>query len=201
MSKTDIILTVLAGEGMAWLLYDMIKDSGPEGIEIKTLGWFLFIIFPFLALFAFWVSDLIGKKFLFIFQVAKFVLIGVLATLLDLVIFRSLGWIFIPIISLPKTVFKGISFIIATLAKYWGNKLWAFEKSEMAGAKKEFTQFFIITLIGLVMNVAAFSLFVNTIGPQFGIPSRTWETIGVIFAALAVAVWNFSGYKFIVFKK
>lgn len=204
MKKADIFFAVLSGAGVAWLVYGMIKESGIGeiyGIEVEVLGWLLFILLPILALLALWISYLIGKRFLFVLQVAKFLLIGILATLLDLGIFKSLGLISGLSTDWSRITFKGISFIGATFAKYWGNKFWAFEKSEMAGAEKELTQFYIITLIGLGVNVGIFSLIVNTIGPQFGIPLNIWETLGVIFAALVVATWNFLGYKFIVFKK
>jgi putative flippase GtrA len=99
------------------------------------------------------------------------------------------------------SVFKGISFIIATFGKYFIDKFWAFEKKETAGMKKEFINFFLVTLIGLVINITAASVFVDVIGPKFGISAETWANFGGIAGALVVFVWNFLGYKFIVFKK
>lgn len=204
MKKEDIILSILSGGGVAWLVNGMIKTSGIKsvlGVNVTVFEWFLYIFLPILTVFILWVSYQVGKKFLFVVQIAKFVLIGVLATLFDLIVFRSLGWVSGLSTKGSRTTFKGISFLGATLAKYWGNKFWAFEQAEMKGAEKEFTQFFIVTLMGLGINVGAFYLFVNIIGPLFGIPFEVWETLGVILAALAVSVWNFVGYKFIVFKK
>ena len=204
MKKVDIILSLLAGGGVAGLVYGLIIGSGVEevlGINVNFLGWFLFIFLPILALVALWISYLIGKKFLFIFQVAKFLLIGVLATLLDLGVLNLLMWIFDVATGQTFIVFKGISFLGATLSKYWGNKLWAFEQSEMKGVEKEFTQFFVVTLIGLGINLGITSLIVNEIGPQLGIALKVWANIGAIAAALVGAAWNFLGYKFIVFKK
>ena len=66
---------------------------------------------------------------------------------------------------------------------------------------KEFGQFFIVTLIGLGLNVGVASFVVNVIGPQFGLNETLWANIGGITAAFGVTVWNFIGYKFIVFKK
>jgi len=175
---------------------------------------------PILAFIGLWISYLIGKKFLFVFQAAKFLLIGVLATLADLSAFKFLGVIFLGT-AFTNLVFKGASFLTATFAKYWGNKFWAFEKMEKEGMGdevslprslpsssssvktsmvKEITQFFVVTTIGLGINVGIFSLIVNKIGPQFGTPLATWNTIGVLIAAIVVSVWNFLGYKFFVFK-
>jgi len=198
MRKIDIVISFLAGLGVAWLAFGIIRDYG---LEIKYLSWFLAIFLPFLALFGLWVCYLVGKKFLFVFQAGKFLLIGVLATLVDLGVFKFLALISGLTTSWALNTFKGISFIVATFAKYWGNKFWAFEKMERREMGKEISQFYLVTIIGLGINVGAFSLIVNTIGPQFGTPFETWKTIGVIGAAFAAALWNFLSYKFIVFKK
>jgi putative flippase GtrA len=204
MKKQDIILALVAGGGVGWLIFRTIRDSGlvsVYGVSADLLGWFGFLLFPVLSLFCLWLSYIVGKRFLFVFQAAKFVLVGILATLLDLIIFKSLGWISGLSSDWSRSVFKGVSFFGATFGKYWGNKLLAFEHSEMGSVQKEMTQFFVVTLIGMGINVGIFSLIVNTLGPQFGINMQVWETFGVILAALAGAGWNFLGYKVIVFKK
>ncbi len=197
MKKIDIVFAILSGWGVAWLASSLLKDYG---IYIKFLSLILAIGLPILAFIGLWISYLIGKKFLFVFQAAKFLLIGVLATLVDLSAFKFLGIVFLGT-AFTNLVFKGASFLIATFAKYWGNKFWAFEKMEKEGMGKEITQFYVVTAIGLGVDVGIFSLVVNKIGPQFGTPLATWNTIGVLIAAVVVSVWNFLGYKFIVFKK
>jgi len=198
MKKADVIIALSAGLGVAWLISGIIRDSG---LKIKFLGWILAIFLPLMSLFGLWICELIGKKFLFVFQVGKFLLIGVLATLVDLGIFNFLGSISGLAGGFALNIFKGISFLVATFAKYWGNKFWAFEKMEKSGMGKEITRFYLVTLIGMGIDVGIFSLIVNTIGPQFGIPAQTWKTLGVIAPALVVSIWNFIGYKFLVFKK
>ncbi len=199
MRKIDIIFAFLAGEGVAWLIFGLLK--GFTGMKFQWLYWVLPVLLPILALVGLWVSYLVGKKFLFVFQAAKFFLIGVLATLLNLGVLNFLMWIFAIVFGWGYNIFIGIAFIISTFGKYWGNKFWAFEKSEMVGAKKEFTQFFAVTLVGLGINVGVASFVVNTTGPQFNISPVIWANVGAIMAALVASVWNFIGYKFIVFKK
>jgi len=198
MKKIDIILALITGEVTAWFFYGILKNIG---IEIKLLYWLLPILFPILAIIGLWICYLLGKKFLWIFQAAKFFLIGVLATLVDLGVLNLLMWISGLALGLAFNVFKGISFLVATFAKYWGNKFWAFEKREREGMGKEITQFYLVTLIGLGINVGVASLIVNTIGPQFAMSPKIWANIGAIIAAFAAALWNFLGYKFLVFKK
>ena len=81
------------------------------------------------------------------------------------------------------------------------NKYWTFEKHEKSGIKKEVIYFLIITFVGLVIDVIIFWYIVSQLGPQFGMNVKIWTELAVIMAAFASAVWNFLGYKFIVFKK
>ena len=197
MKKIDIILALITGEVTAWFFYILLKDV----VRINNLGLILPISFPILTVVCLWVSWLLGKRFLWIFQIAKYLLIGVLATIADLAVLNLLMWASGAATGILFSVFKGVSFIMATTAKYFGDKFWAFEKMEKSGMRKEFGQFFIVTLIGLGLNVGVASFVVNVIGPQFGLNETLWANIGGIAAAFGVSVWNFLGYKFIVFKK
>lgn len=190
MRKIDFVFAVLGGWGVAWVAAEFLKGYG----LVLALG------LPIFAIFALWVSFLIGRKLLFVFQVAKFLLIGILATLVDLGIFKLLDSL-LPGLRFGGLIFKGVSFLVATFAKYWGNKFWAFEKNEKTGMGKEITQFYAVTALGLAVDVGIFSVIVNVVGPQFGLPLDTWKTVGVLAAAIVVSVWNFIGYKFIVFRK
>lgn len=117
-------------------------------------------------------------------QAIKHLIVGAFATLIDLAVFLVLAWIN-PLIS------KSISFLIATSIKYWGNKHWAFQKPEKDGMLKEALQFFLVTVVGLAIDVASFYYF----------SLYFWQPVSVILAAAVAAFWNFTAYKFLVFKK
>ena len=199
MKKIDIILALITGEITAWFFYYLLKDIAV--LKIENLGLILAVSFPVLALIGTWIAWLIGKRFLWIFQLAKYLLIGVLATIADLGVLNFLMWTSGITAGILFSVFKGISFLVATSAKYFGDKFWAFEKIEKEGMKKEFGRFFLVTLIGLGFNVGVASLIVNVVGPQFGLSNKLWANVGGIAAVFAVTAWNFISYKFIVFKK
>ena len=199
MEKTDIVLALITGEITAWFFNYLLKDL--VLLRIENLGLIMAVSFPILAVLGVWLSFLIGKKFLWVYQLAKYLLIGVLATIVDLGVLNLLMAGFNKDVGLAYSIFKGVSFIVATSAKYFGDKFWAFEKTEKAGMAKEFSQFFGVTLIGLGLNVIVASLIVNTLGPQFGMTDKLWANMGGIAAAFAVTAWNFIGYKFIVFKR
>ena len=148
MKKEDIFLALLAGEGVAGLIYGFIKNSQAEtilGIDASVVGWILIFILPLVSLLGLYICYLIREKFLIIFQMAKFFLIGVLTTLFDLGIMNILIWIFGMFAGWSYNLFKAISFLCATIAKYWGNKFLAFEKKEVDGMKREFIQFLSIS--------------------------------------------------------
>lgn len=198
MKKIDIILALITGEGVAWLFVWFLKESA---IEITLLNWGLPILFPVLALIALWLANLIGKKFLFVFQLAKFLLAGALFAVFDLIILNSLMAYFGITEGIQYSVFVVVSFVIVTTVKYIANKFWTFEKAERERVKTEFTGFFIITLISGGIQVTIASFLVNFIGAQFGISPLIWANIGKILGIVVASAWNFLGYKFIVFKK
>lgn len=203
MKKIDIIFAAAIGEITALYFINLL---GEKGLADKLGGaapllWTLAVIFPILSAVCLWIADLIGKKYLFVFQLAKFLLIGVLATIFDLGTL-SMFLAFSGINSgLYYDLFKGTSFVVATVAKYFPDKFWAFKKTETTGVGKELSQFFIVTMIGFVINIFVAHTIVNVIGPKFGLSPQLWANLGGIGAVLITFAWNFVGYKFIVFKK
>ena len=202
MKIVDVIFALICGRIIAWLAHDFLIGYG---IEIGYYKWLLYLILPIFSLFCLWLAYSVGKKLLFVFQAAKYFLIGIFVTVVDLKLFELLLWIFslfaIPVVFITPIISKGISFLISTYIKYWGNKHWTFEKSGKEGIGQEFFQFVIVTVVGLGLDVGSFFYFVKIMGPQLGASEDVWIKLSVILAALVAAVWNFLGYKFMVFKK
>lgn len=140
------------------------------------------------------------SRFVAIFrQLGRFAVVGVLNTVLDFAVLNVL-------INLSQVsegslanAFKGISFIVAVVNSYYWNKYWTFEFKQRV--KSEFLQFFVISAIGFGLNVGAFHLVVNVVGPLGDIATKAWANFGALAGTLAGLAWNFIGYKFIVFKK
>ena len=199
MKVIDIIFALICGRIAAWLAHDFLKGYG---IEIGSYKWLLYFALPIFSLACLWLAYLIGKKLLFVFQAAKYVLVGIFVTIVDLKLFEFLVWIFLLFLTaINPIISKGISFLISTYIKYWGNKHWTFEKPEKEGIRQEIFQFVIVTIIGLGIDVGSFFYFTKIMGPQLGATEDVWTKLSVIFAALVAAIWNFLGYKFMVFKK
>jgi len=141
-------------------------------------------------------------------QAGKFVLVGILNTLIDLGVLNLLIFITGIASGFGYSAFKGISFTVAVVNSYILNKFWTFSAFAKASADKkssgrEFSQFFIVSVIGFGINVGVASLVVNVIGNPFtfsGVSDTIWANVGAIVATFCAMAWNFLGYKFIVFK-
>ncbi len=195
---TDIIITIVAGESLAVILTQLLQG---RHISVFVLAWVFYFLMPVLAIIALWLADLISRKYLFIYQFAKYCLIGIISTLTDVEIFLFLTWLVSLNSSILSGTFKSISFLIAIYVKFIGNKYWTFEEKGKKDTKKEFMNFVLVTFLGLLLDVAGFFFFNRIVGPHWGVPAVTWKSVSVILSALVAAVWNFMGYKFIIFKK
>lgn len=198
MKKIDAIISFVAGLSFALLLKEILDGSAlTDSIYLKIL---LFLL-PFLAIFGFWLTANFFSKQTFIKQFAQYCLIGAITTFFDLKIFDLAIMAIGTTTGLLANISKGVSFFISVLIKFIGNKFWTFEKNGKEGAGKELTAFLIVTALGIIIDVAIYNFFDRFIGPQFGIGQIAWSKASVILAGIVAAIWNFLGYKFIIFKK
>ncbi len=203
ISKLDAFLSLVIGFliGVFFLISVRVIEAD------LTLGWdkrwelsFL-IIFPVLCSLGMIFASLFKKKFLVIYQFAKFGLVGALNTFIDFGILNGLILLTSIAGGFYYSVFKGISFLFAAVNSYFWNKHWTFKKKDKIFASGEFAKFLAVTFVGFLLNVGAATLVVNTIGPQYGIGDKLWANIGAFIAVFVGLTWNFVGSKFIVFKK
>jgi len=209
--KTDLISALIIGEMVAWLTYTILRTLEFDTAIYQTmidilgfkihLGLFLAVVVPIAAAICLYITSLIGKKVPVIFQAGKFATVGISNTLIDWGVLNLQILLTGITAGLFYPVFKGVSFLIAIINSFLWNKFWTFKKGETEKAGKEFLQFLIVSGIGLGVNVGIASLAVNVIGPQAGISPKVWATVGALIATMFSMVWNFLGYKFIVFKK
>jgi len=196
MKKKDLVISGIIG-----LLNGTIFFSVLKGLKISIpYSWTFPIFFPFLGALGIYLAWLLGKKFLIVFQGAKFFLVGTLNTFIDLGVLNLLIFVSGIARGIFYSLFKGISFLTATINSYFFNKYWTFEKKEKP-TFKEFSKFLGTVGIGLLINVGVASFIVNFIGPQFGISEKIWANIGAFIAVFFAFLWNFLASKFFVFKK
>ena len=214
MKKIDILMALLIGIIAAILTFFIFRFIGFKLPIVGEKPMALFIIFPIGAVIMIFIAWFLSKKMPVFFQITKCFLVGVLNTLIDLALLNLLIWLFMVdfavmpkiiiwgiVINLLYAVFKGFSFSVATINAYFWNKYWTFEKKETKPGAKEFGTLYLITGIGFLFNQIISNLVFANINPFWGLTERMWASVAAIIATFFVFIWNFSGYKFIVFKK
>lgn len=197
MDKKDLSLGVLIGLLIGLSVLPIVKNLGlPIDFRIQIFfAPLLAILIPAGLL----VARFLSRYFFILYQIAKFGTVGILNTLMDWGILNTLMFLSGVYFGFAYSGFKAVSFAIATVNSYLWNKYWTFESG--TSRDNEFIKFLIISVIGAFINIGIASFIVNFIAPFSGISLPIWANIGAAAATAISMIWNFSGYKFIVFKK
>lgn len=167
------------------------------------------VALPVCALIGVWLGKLVASRLAVAVQIVRFIIVGVANTSIDFGILNLL--------SLATGIKGGIEiggvnilgFIVAFLNSYWWNKHWVFKKDplpgEMIGQSKpsqnsEFFKFFLVNIIGIVINSSVVILITTYVTPIFGVSDTLWLNLAKVVATCFSLVWNFLGFKFIVFR-
>lgn len=149
------------------------------------------------------------------FQLFKCIIVGVSNTLVDFIVFN--GLLFLTGVDRQGkevVILMGISFCFAVTNSFIWNKNWTFKNKtkNYKELRRQIFIFFIISLGGLAINLAAGNFVVNNIGPRWGVSifsnagiqletaKLIWANIGKACGVFITVIWNFTGYKLIVFK-
>ncbi|MCX8033576.1 MAG: GtrA family protein [Thermoleophilia bacterium] len=125
-------------------------------------------------------------------QAVRFVIVGLLNTLVDLGAFYLLT--LIP--GMPTVAAKALSYILGICNSFVWNKLWTFRAWDSHRGRREFAVFFAVNMPPFLVNVIVFSL----LGIWIGSGSQ-WVRMSKAFAAAVVSVaWNFLGSRYLAFR-
>jgi putative flippase GtrA len=198
LKKSDAIAGAVAGEAIALLALVIFTN-----LALSLGKWRLVIpaALPILTVAGLWVALILSRFWATFWQVAKFLVTGVLNTLVDLGTLNLLIYLTGIASGIWYSVFKGAGFIAAATNSFFWNKFWVFEQREFSNAGKEFSKFISVSAVGIVLNVSIASVLVNVIGPPWGISEKLWGNAAAILAGIAVFIWNFLGYKLFVFRQ
>lgn len=196
MPRKDLLLSIAASYVAAIsLLPTLLNTRYIDRLPYPYIV--LFLIFPIVCVFGMQIAHLVGKKYSFLWQIAKFGFVGVLNTAIDFGVLNAL----IALTSITAGIWiiglNAISFSVAVTNSYFWNKQWVFK----AGKKGNFVTFLIVSLIGLSINTGTVYVLTTYLGPD-SISSQTqWANLAKVIATCFSLIWNFVGYKLIVFKK
>lgn len=145
-------------------------------------------------------NNFLIQKYPIIAQAVKFLAVGFMNTALDFAVLNLLMW--------RTGIYKGpwiillnvVSFSIAVTNSYLWNKYWTFRAKGPVIAPLQMSQFLIVSLIGTGINSGLVYGLATFIPPFFGLSPKLWANLAKAVATGFSLIWNFSGYKFIVFK-
>lgn len=213
MTKKDYFFGISAGFLIGLLAMPVLQTARPS--LYHRFAWAIFPFFLIATPVGLIVARWIGTRISVVWQIAKFGVIGVLNTLVDwgvltalILVLRSTRGInstasVVTISALTitwYTVYKSISFIVAVVNSYYWNKYWTFATGIVAKTKSEFTQFFLVSVVGFFINVGISSYIFKAVAPLGGMTTDQWGLVGAAIGSALGLAWNFVGYKFIVFK-
>ncbi|MFZ1655106.1 MAG: GtrA family protein [Candidatus Moraniibacteriota bacterium] len=135
-------------------------------------------------------------------QFSKFVIVGGINTGIDFAVLYGLVTVTGITHGYELFILNAISFSVAVINSYFMNKYWTFEdKTKTQQEPFKFSQFLIISVIGIGINGGILTLITGNVIPLFGLSERLWVLFAKLMATGVSLVWNFVGYKLFVFKK
>lgn len=212
--KKDYLLGLLAGILIGFLLLPILKNAKPS---LYDTVW-LFVV-PFFAIgvpAGLMVASFVAKKIALVWQLAKFLVIGVMNTLVDIGVLalitilvatdvshasESAWFSMASLVVTYYSLYKAISFIIANINSFFWNKYWTFGSENRSRATHQFFQFFLVSLIGFAVNVTIASVVFGSLSAAGALTIAQAGLVGAAMGSIIGLVWNFIGYKFFVFKK
>jgi putative flippase GtrA len=199
LTSRDIIFGAINGLIFGALLPIVLKNMNIQMSASK--GVVIAIAFTVLAAVGVYIGYLLSRYIRIFFQITKFGAVGAANFAVDIGILNLLIFLSGTAVGVAYIAFKVISFTFAVTNSYIWNKIWTFKKVDSKDTSKEFMQFIMVSVIGLILNAVVAGFLVIVVGPMGEIKVKTWASVSAAIASICVMAWNFVGYKFWVFKK
>jgi putative flippase GtrA len=213
-TKKDYEASIAAGLFIGFLIIPILATALPD---LYSRIWPAVMIFFLVAAPAgIFIASKLYTAIPLIWQVAKFVLIGGLNTLVDIGILAALMSFFKtsagvdPDSTLLQAgmltitfyfAYKAISFLVANVNSFFWNKHWTFSGNPTKNGGQQFVQFLIVSVIGFLINIFFTSFIFTSVSHIGAINASQWGLICGAIGSIAGLAWNFIGYKLLVFKK
>jgi putative flippase GtrA len=117
----------------------------------------------------------------------KFGVVGFSGVFVDF----GITYVFKEILGVQKYVSNAIGFMVAASSNYFLNRVWTFQSTN-PNVAVEYTEFILISFIGLIINTTILWLLVNKLRMNF--------YLSKIFAIGVVTLWNFGANVLITFR-
>ncbi|MGH7141331.1 MAG: GtrA family protein [Minisyncoccia bacterium] len=144
------------------------------------------------------------RKYRHAFNAGEFIafaLVGILNTVVDLAVLNLLLFLFgTGSHDNLYAPFKAIAFLAAVANSYVLNKWLVFRKGGKPKAKEP-VLFLVVSIIGFFLNTIISTLVFNLLVPLNATSITLAATVGALVGSAAVFLWNYAGYKFVVFER
>lgn len=198
-SRKDFFLSILSGILAGVIIAPLFIKLG-VGRQVGILWWNLVWVVPILFVSGTYIGSRLSRFIPWFFQFAKFAAVGFLNTAIDFGILNLL--IFLTGITKGVGIIgiNSVSFLSAVTNSYFWNKGWTFQLGTQVRAG-EFLQFVVVTFIGLLINNSIVFAGTTWFSPLFGLDAVLWVNFVKAAGVVVALIWNFIGYKLIVFRK
>jgi putative flippase GtrA len=198
MPRKDLTCGFIIGGAVGLLIQPILANNISPAHLTPVIRIGIFFFFLVLAPLGLWIAKLISRWMPALYQFAQFGAVGTLNSFIDLGVL-NIETHFNGTALISNTLFatfKAVSFLFATTNSFVWNKYWTFNAKEKTNAK-EVSTFYLVALVGWGLNVVAATL-VKAYGPA----TTVWITVAApIGGIIASFLWDFLGYKYLVFKK
>ena len=208
MNKNDLKAVAVIGAAVGILIQPVIANIekgstalsfifGTGALSLPTrLG--VLVFFTVLAPLALFIGHLIGKLIPVVYQFTKFAAVGTLNSFINASIMNLLSLLTGVTSGVWIPAFVTAAFFAAATNSFFWNKYWTFGARGGLGAS-EAVKFYTVTAIGWAWNVTVVSVVVNYLRPE-SVSPEIWLNVGALVGIAASFLWNFLGYKYLVFK-
>lgn len=198
LSRRDVVSALVTGLTtgvIAWRILVFLDRSLPLGIDPFLLA----VLVPLAWLAGVQLGYLLGMWLRPFAQFGRFCAIGFANALVDF------GVLYLLIAQTGQTdgphysLFKALSFLVATVHSYLWNKYWAFDAGASRGGVREAASFVSVAVGALLVNVAVASAVV-ALRPD-AVDAAAWAGVGAIAGSAVSLVLSFAGFRLFVFRK
>lgn len=179
-----------------FLLIPTLWNAGVRNLWIYLLSP---IAFMFLAVGLIKIGNRMSRHLSISFQFSKFIVVGLMSTSIDFGVLNTLSILSGVKAGLAVGAINIPGFSVAVFNAYLWHKMWVFGKRGEEHIMSDFPKFLLITGIGVLINSAILTLVTTHISPPLSISESLWLNLAKGFATVFSLIWNFIGYKFVVF--
>ncbi len=186
----DLIIAIILIEIAGVLALSFLKN-----IVIFPYSEFIILVFfPLIITLLFFCAKILSQR---IYEFTKFLIAGVLNTVIDFAILNYLCFTFNIFSGGLIILFNFASFSLAVINSYFLNKFWTFKKQGHP-TLVEFSSFLAVSVVANLVNTLLVFLGTTFLEPVTS--DYVWLNFIKFIAILISTILNFLGYKFFVFR-